>query len=234
MPQSEILIIIPAFNEAQSLPAVFHDLDQHCPNYDRVVVNDASTDSTADIAHAFGVPVLNLPMNLGIGGAVQTGFLWAKRKGYSIAIQFDGDGQHQARFIPQLVEPVIKKETDIAVGSRYMLQSPTFQTPWLRRSGMLLFEGWFKLLTGLRLRDTTSGFRACNLKAIDCFLKNYPVDFPEMPALLAAHRSGLRIVEVPVEMSQRQFGRSSIGFWKTFKAMAAGAAVLLQERKSYS
>jgi len=228
------IIIVPAFNEERSLPSALRDLQKYCPEFDVVVINDASKDNTEAVAQRFGVTVLSLPVNLGIGGAIQTGLRWASKNHYSVAIQFDGDGQHQARYIKDIVRPILDGASDLVVGSRYLNDRNDFETTLVRRNGMRVFTFLFRLMSGTSIIDTTSGFRAYGKKAIALYLEHYPFDFPEMPALIMAKRTGLRITEVPVEMSPRRFGQSSIGFWKSAKAIAAGFAALLREKRSFT
>jgi hypothetical protein len=202
------LLIIPAHNEEENLPELLQEVREE--GYAAVVVNDASTDRTAEVAAAAGFPVLSLPVNLGIGGAVQTGFLYAVRKGYDIVVQVDGDGQHDPKWIPKILAPLLKQEADCVIGSRYRLEAPDteYRTPWARRMGMYFSTGMLLLATGLRVDDTTSGFRALNRAAFSFFANEYPVDHPEAESLLLLHNKGFRIQEVPVEMRCREKGQS--------------------------
>lgn len=205
----KILVIVPAYNEEESLPDVIRDLIQNCSEADIVVVNDGSRDQTAAVARGMGVRVLDLPFNVGIGGAVQAGYLHAQRNGYDIAIQFDGDGQHIAGEIQKLIEPVQKDEADIVVGSRF-LQQGTYESPFFRGVGIWIFSFVLSRIIGSAVTDSTSGFRAANRKVIDYFSRSYPDDYPEVEALVLLHRVNLRIREVPVVMRERTGGTSSI------------------------
>lgn len=210
----KILIIIPAHNEEQSLPALLEEVAR--TGFDTVVVNDASTDATEQLAKAAGFPVLSLPVNLGIGGGIQTGFVYALRNGYDIAVQVDGDGQHDPQQISAIVGPILTGEADCVIGSRYLPEAPDtgYRTPFARRMGMYFSTGILYLATGLRINDTTSGFRALNRAAFSYFATQYPVDHPEAEALLMLHQSGFRVIERPVSMRCRAGGQSLFTFFR--------------------
>lgn len=205
----KVLIIIPAYNEEESLPGVVRDLREHFRDADIVVVNDGSLDGTARVARTLGVAVLNLPFNLGIGGAVQAGYLYAARNRYDIAVQFDGDGQHCACEVRKLLQPILDSRSDLVIGSRFLMPG-SYRAPAMRRLGILIFSRVLSLILGNRVTDTTSGFRAANRGVIDFFCDCYPEDYPEVEALVLAHKCGLRITEVPVSMRDRTGGRTSI------------------------
>jgi glycosyltransferase involved in cell wall biosynthesis len=205
----KVLIIVPAYNEEASLPGVIQDLREHFPSADVLVVNDGSRDATARIACKLDVNVLDLPFNLGIGGAVQAGYLYAERNGYDIAVQFDGDGQHLAGEINKLIEPIMTKQADLVVGSRF-LTAGGYKAPVFRKLGIGIFSFILSNITGLAVTDSTSGFRASNRRVIEFFAHTYPDDYPEVEALVLLHKIGLRMMEVPVTMRGRTFGRSSI------------------------
>ena len=211
----KILVIIPCFNEQESLPQLLEEV--LATGLDAIVVNDASTDATESVAAALGVPVLSLPVNLGIGGAVQTGFLYALRHGYDIAIQIDGDGQHDPALIPAVVEPIRAGEADCVIGSRYLPTAPDlgYRTPLARRIGMRFSSWMMRRATGIRIFDTTSGFRALNRRGFSYFARAYPVDHPEAEALLMLYQAGLRIKEVPTRMRQRTSGQSLFSFFRS-------------------
>lgn len=225
------LIIVPAYNEAQILPDVISNLKSNGPDWDILIVNDCSTDETEKVAKSLGVYVITLPINLGIGGAVQTGFKWGVKNNYHISIQFDGDGQHRAEYIQTIARPVIDNEVDLCIGSRFLRSYSDFETIFARRCGMIIFSHYYWLLTGQKIRDTTSGFRCYSSKIMKYYITHYPVDFPDMPVLLSAYKSGFRIAELPVTMNQRQFGKSSTNFWKSifypFRTIVASLAVYL-------
>ena len=205
----KILIIIPAYNEEESLPGVIKDLRAHVPTADVLVVNDGSVDDTAQIARKIGVKVLDLPFNLGIGGAMQSGYLYAERNGYDIAVQFDGDGQHLAEEINKLIEPIVTKQADLVVGSRF-LAIGGYKAPIFRKMGIAIFSFIISRILGTTVTDSTSGFRAANRRVIGFFAHTYPDDYPEVEALVLMHKVGLRMTEVPVTMQGRTGGRSSI------------------------
>ncbi|MDA8098389.1 MAG: glycosyltransferase family 2 protein [Nitrospiraceae bacterium] len=206
---ARILIIIPAYNEEESLPGVIQDLRTRFAEGDILVVNDGSRDRTAEKARQEGVAVVTLPFNLGIGGAVQTGYRYARAKGYDIAVQFDGDGQHMAAEIPALLAPVIAGRADLAVGSRFLTPG-SYRPPFFRKIGIRVFSNVLSAMLGMRVTDTTSGFRAANRKAIAFFERGYPEDYPEVESLVLLHRGGRVIEEVPVSMRDRTGGKSSI------------------------
>ena len=161
------------------------------------------------VAAELGVTVLRLPFNLGIGGAMQAGYLYADRQGYDIAVQFDGDGQHKAAEIEKLLQPVVSGSADIAAGSRFLIPGG-YQAPLPRKAGMWIFSFLLSRILGTRVTDTTSGFRAANRRVIEYFAQHYPEDYPEVEALVLLHKRGVRIIEVPVMMRERTEGRSSI------------------------
>ena len=177
-----------------------------------VVVDDASADDTADVAEAHGAVVLRLPFNVGIGGAVQTGFRFALDEGYELAVRLDGDGQHDASEIPKILAPVEAGEADLVIGSRFVDGSGSYRPPLARRLGIRVFARLVSLLGGQRVTDTTSGFVALSQTGIELFAEEYPHDYPEVEATLVALRSGLRLTQVQVEMRERTTGSSSITF----------------------
>jgi glycosyltransferase involved in cell wall biosynthesis len=205
----KLLVIIPAYNEEASLSGVIGDIRNHISDADVVVVNDGSRDGTARVAREMGVPVLNLPFNLGIGGAMQAGYRYASRHAYDAAIQFDGDGQHCGCEITKLIKPLLQGEADLVIGSRFM-QPGSYKAPVMRRIGMYIFSVVLSVILKSRVTDTTSGFRAANRKIIDFFSRSYPEDYPEVEALVLVHKQGLRIAEVPVAMRERTGGQTSI------------------------
>lgn len=210
----KVLTIIPAYNEANNLPRLVERVSQYRERYDVVVIDDASTDQTAQVARAGGIPVVRLAANMGIGGAVQTGFKYALQYGYDVVIQLDGDGQHDPAWIEALLAPIAAGEADCVIGSRYMKENPDreYKTPVLRRIGMLFSSMMLSLVTGQTITDTTSGFRALNRRAYEYFAREYPVDHPDAEALLLLHLANYKIKEVPVKMHSRRTGRSSINW----------------------
>lgn len=205
---AKTLIIIPAYNEQDTILSTVRRL-KDMP-YDYIVVNDGSTDATYSLCKLHSIPVLNLISNLGIGGAVQTGYLYARQLGYDIAIQFDADGQHEAASIPRLVE-AIESGVDLVIGSRFVDDAEdNFKSTGLRRLGIKWLSAIIKFMTGKRIYDVTSGFRAVSRKGIDAFCKNYPQDYPEPESIVIAVRKRLKVKEIPVQMHERQGGTSSI------------------------
>jgi glycosyltransferase involved in cell wall biosynthesis len=209
MPKNNILAIVPAFNEASSISAVVKSLLALPLGVDVLVVNDGSADSTARLASEAGARVATLPCNLGIGGAVQTGLIYAKNEGYQIAMQVDGDGQHKADEVTLIVDPVRNNETDVVIGSRF-LTNEGFRSSGMRRLGILIFRVAIYLLTKQVITDNTSGFRAYNAKAISYLADHYPCDYPEVEVVVALKKNRFQIKEVPVQMLERQGGQSSI------------------------
>lgn len=204
-------MIVPAYNEEGSIRGVIEDLKNHFPSGDVVVINDGSRDKTSVIAEDSGVGVMNLPYNLGIGGAMQAGFLYALREGYDAAIQFDGDGQHHADQIEKILKPWLAQGCDLVVGSRF-LSDGGFTSSVQRRIGAKILSYVVSGVTRQRITDTTSGFRLYGRKTLEFFCSIYSEDYPEVEALILAHKKGLKIVEVPSEIGPRAGGRSSITF----------------------
>jgi glycosyltransferase involved in cell wall biosynthesis len=203
------LIIVPAYNEEESLPGVIRDLRENIGFADILVVNDGSRDATARTAQEMDVSVLSLPFNLGIGGAMQAGYLYAREEGYDVAVQFDGDGQHLAKEIEKLLRPVQEGRADLVVGSRFLNQGKYNATAF-RKIGIWIFSSVLSRILGMPVTDSTSGFRAANRRVIEFFSRTYPDDYPEVEALVLLHKAKLRIAEVPVSMRERTGGKSSI------------------------
>jgi glycosyltransferase involved in cell wall biosynthesis len=210
------LVIVPAYNEARSLPGLIEELRAVSQPLDVVVVDDGSLDGSWLVADRLGVVALRNPFNLGIGGAMQTAYKYAVAHGYDIAIQVDGDGQHRPDQIPLLLAPMLAGEADLVVGTRFR-EETSYRGSWLRRIGIEMFARVVSAMVGQRLTDTTSGFRAANRQVIRLFAAQYPADYPEVETTTLVHRQGLRIVEVPVEMRLREIGESSITIvWSAF------------------
>jgi glycosyltransferase involved in cell wall biosynthesis len=207
-----VVAVVPAWNESGVIGSVVSEIKTVDPSIDVVVVDDASTDDTAEVAEAHGAVVLRLPFNVGIGGAVQTGFRFAVDEGYELAVRLDGDGQHAASEIPRILGPVEAGEADLVIGSRFVDGSGSYRPPLARRLGIRVFARLVSLLGGQRVTDTTSGFVALNRTGIELFAEEYPHDYPEVEATLVALRSGLRLGQVQVEMRERTVGSSSITF----------------------
>ena len=215
MRRSRIVAVVPAFNEAGVIGRVVDEIRSADARIEVVVVDDASSDDTAEIARAHGATVVQLPFNVGIGGAVQTGFKYALEQEYDLAVRLDGDGQHDAREIPKLLEPVERGDADLVIGSRFVEAGGSYRPPFARRKGIRVFAGVDSLLGGRRVTDTTSGFLALDRVGIELFARDYPHDYPEVEATLVALRSGLRLAQVQVEMRERETGVSSITFFRS-------------------
>jgi glycosyltransferase involved in cell wall biosynthesis len=203
------IAIVPAYNEEGSLGQVLEEIRATDPALEVVVIDDASTDGTARVAEAAGVPVVHLPFNIGIGGAVQTGYQYALEHGFELAIQVDGDGQHDPSEIGQVLEPILDGRADLVVGTRFV-KGGGYRGTRLRRVGIRVFAAIVSLMVRQRVSDTTSGFRAVNRKALRLFAADYPHDYPEVESIVLLSRHHLRMVEVPVQMRVRETGNSSI------------------------
>lgn len=212
----KILIIVPAYNEEKNIRNVILSLKAADPNYECLVINDGSKDNTQAEAESTGLAtVIQLPSNLGIGGAVQTGFKYAFYGDFDYAIQFDGDGQHLASEIPKLLTPLQSGEEDVCIGSRFVEKTQGFQSTFMRRIGIRVFEIMNHLLIRKKITDSTSGFRAYNKSAIQFLAANYPTDYPEPETVILLGKNDYRIREVSVEMVERQGGESSISGLKS-------------------
>jgi glycosyltransferase involved in cell wall biosynthesis len=212
MTDTRVIAVVPAYNEAEVIGRVVDEIRAADSRIDVVVVDDASPDDTMRVARSHGATVLRLPFNVGIGGAVQTGFRYAVEHAYDVAVRLDGDGQHDASEIPKLLGPVERGEADLVIGSRFTEAGGTYRPPFARRIGIRLFARLVSLLGGQRVTDTTSGFVALDRVGIELFAREYPHDYPEVEATLVALRSGLRLTQVQVEMRERETGSSSITF----------------------
>ena len=207
----KILVIVPAYNEEGCISGVIEDLRNVFPQGDILVVNDGSMDLTSEKAKLLGVNVIDLPYNVGIGGAMQTGFLYALREGYDVALQFDGDGQHHADQIKKILKPFLSNSADLVVGSRFLSEGG-FTSSVPRRIGSKILSFVVSTFIRQKITDTTSGFRVYGRKALEFFGSIYPEDYPEVEAFILAHKKGLRIKEVPSEIGARTGGKSSITF----------------------
>jgi len=231
MTDHRALVIIPAYNEAASLPATLDEVRAHADGVDLLVIDDGSRDDSAQVARERGVAVVRHAINLGVGGALQTEFRYAVERGYEVPVQPDADGQHDPRFLPALIEPVLAGECDLAIGSRYVTASG-YRAPLGRRLGMLLFSGVVRVALGTRIADTTSGFRAYGRAVMEICQHDFPTDFPDAPLLIVLARRGFRLVEVPVEMRERARGRSFYTLGKKlyypYKNLLASVMALLK------
>lgn len=222
MPEKKI-IIIPAYNEEMNIGNVLDDIKLHTPDIDVLIIDDGSLDSTARTARSRCARVISLPFNLGIGSAMQTGYRYAERNGYDIAVQLDGDSQHRADQLRQILRPVIDGEVDIAIGSRFLDKG--YDPEMMRLIGIRILSRVISFFVGRQMTDPTSGFRAVNRRVIEFYARYYPDDYPEPEALVLLHRAGFRMKEVPVLMRKRLMGNSSItllrGFYYMGKVMLA-------------
>ena len=215
----KILVIVPAFNECGNIGRTVKEIRQMTKDVDILVINDGSLDSTAVEAYEAGGMVVSLPFNLGIGAAVQTGFKYAQEHQYDIAVQIDGDGQHDASFLEKIVSPIRRDEAVMVVASRFLEKTGGFRSSFSRRVGINFFVHLINGLIGVKVSDPTSGFRAYNNRMIALFSEYYPHDFPEPEAIVVAQQAGARIVEISVVMRAREAGNSSIRYFKTIYYM---------------
>lgn len=215
---SKVLLIIPAYNEEASILRTCQNITDfnkhHHTNYDFIVINDSSNDSTGKILEQASLSHIDHIYNLGIGGAVQTGYKYARDYGYDIAIQFDGDGQHDIGSVAALIQPIEANQADLVIGSRFVTKTGKFRSTFARRIGIKIISSFMRLLTHRRIADATSGFRACNRKLIETFACNYPSEYPEPVTTTFCLLQKYRVVEVPATMNPRTAGASSIHTWK--------------------
>lgn len=223
------LVIIPAYNESGSILKAVEDIRLHAPGFDYVVVNDCSTDGTLDICREYGLDHINLSVNLGIGGAVQTGYLYGCQRGYDIAVQFDGDGQHDAGYLEPMAEALLSTGSDMIIGSRF-IEKEGFQSSGLRRIGIRYFSLLIRLLTGKQVTDPTSGMRMVNREVMQIYAGSYPKDYPEPESVMAILRMGKKVTEIPVVMRKREEGTSSIGGFRSVYYMIKVTLAVLMER----
>lgn len=226
------LIIIPAYNEEGSIEKVVNNLTEKFPQYDYLVINDGSTDHTQSICNSNGYHVVNLVINMGIGGAVQTGYRYARDNNYDIAVQIDGDGQHDVSYLEEMIRQIEEGQADIVIGSRF-LGKEGFQSTKIRRVGITFLSFLGKLLTGVCVKDITSGYRVVNARFINIFAMDYPADYPEPEAMVIAAVHGGRIKEYPVVMRERETGESSITMKKSVYYMCKVTLAMIIRRISF-
>lgn len=234
----KVLVIVPAYNEEASIVKTSQSIEEYKKNasftLDYIVINDGSTDNTENILQANSIPCIHLIKNLGIGGAVQTGYIYAYYNDYDIAIQFDGDGQHDIYSIENLIDPIINKEADFVIGSRFTEGSPSdFKTSFSRRMGINLISFFIKMKTGKVVLDVTSGYRAANRDVIEMFAKSYPRKYPEPETNAYLLMLGKKVDEVGVKMFEREEGKSSITPIKSVRYMVEVliSIILLNKRR---
>ena len=218
--KKKILLIITGYNEHDNILKTYNTVinynKKNKENYDVIVINDGSTDQTWKICDDNNIPVIHLIHNLGIGGAVQTGYKYAYENNYDIAIQYDGDGQHDVSYVKKIITPLLEEKADFVIGSRFVGKTNDgFQSTFARRVGIRIVSSFIKLVTGKKVYDTTSGFRACNKNIIKQFSNSYPKEYPEQITTVELLKRGYLLSENPVEMKERDGGTSSIHSWKT-------------------
>lgn len=223
------LIIIPAYNEEENIEKTVTSIQKEAKGFDYVIINDCSTDRTKEICENKGYNVVNLPINLGIGGAVQTGYKYAFEYGYDVAVQVDGDGQHDPEFLNTMAEFMQQNKVDMVIGSRF-IEKKGFQSSVARRMGIKFFSWLIKILTGERITDPTSGLRMIGCNVINIFAKDYPKDYPEPESVVAVLRRKLIVKEIPVVMREREGGVSSISPKKSIYYMIKVTLAILIER----
>ena len=212
------LIIIPAYNEEKSILKVCNNIYEYNKknktDYDIIVINDGSKDNTEKVLTDNNIPHIKLIRNLGIGGAVQTGYKYAKENNYDIAVQFDGDGQHNIEYVSNIIKPIEEHKADMVIGSRFIENIDTFRSSVARRIGIKVISFFIKLVTGKKIYDTTSGMRAVNKNIIEKFADDYPTEYPEPISTTIVLKKGYKIEEISVKMNEREDGISSIRTWK--------------------
>lgn len=214
MGNSDLLIIIPAYNESGNIEKTINMIQNHTPEFDYVIINDCSTDNTLEICKKNQYNVIDLPINLGIGGAVQTGYQYALKHNYKYAVQVDGDGQHNPEYIRKMLQTIKTENVDMVIGSRF-INNQGFQSSFIRRIGISFFEKFIKILTRKKITDPTSGLRLVNKNIINIFSSHYPSDYPKPETIVSLLVSGYQVKELPVLMNEREHGQSSITLSKS-------------------
>ena len=222
------LIIIPAYNEAENIEKTIDAITKKAKDFDYIIINDCSSDETLKICEAKGYNIVSLPINLGIGGAVQTGYKYALQNGYDVAVQVDGDGQHDPAFLHMMVDYMVEKKCDMVIGSRF-INKEGFQSSGTRRLGIKYFTILIKLLTGAKITDPTSGLRMINREVIKVFAVDYPKDYPEPESVVSILRRKKNVQEIPVIMKAREGGVSSISPKKSVYYMIKVTLAILIE-----
>ena len=228
---NKVLLIIPAYNEEENILKTYMSIVEYNKKnketYDVIVINDGSKDNTEKILCDNNIPHIELIHNLGIGGAVQTGYRYAYQMGYDVAVQFDGDGQHDVQYVKKIVKPIIDQQADMVIGSRFVEKIDTFKSSFSRRVGIKIISVFMKFVSGHRIIDTTSGFRACSRDIISEFSLSYPCEYPEPVTTAEVLKKGYIVKEVSVEMNERKGGVSSIRTWKSVYYMLNVCLALL-------
>ncbi len=226
--EKKTLVIIPAYNEENNIKIVIDSLSEMYPEIDYIVINDCSNDRTKEVLQQMHANYIDLPLNLGIGGGVQTGYIYAYENQYDVAVQIDGDGQHDITYLKDVIAPILNDTADCVIGSRY-INNEGFQSSFMRRVGINFLSRLIKICTGISVKDVTSGFRAVNRTWIQNFALDYAQDYPEPEAIITEACRGARILEVPVKMNARLSGESSISGMKTvYYMIKVSLAIILQ------
>ena len=223
------IAIIPAYNEEESILNTVHDIKEHAIGFDYIIINDCSKDNTLKVCRENNLNVINLPFNLGIGGGVKTGYIYAYKKGYDFAVQFDGDGQHDAKYLWQMAKIMQNENIDMLIGSRF-IDNEGFQSTRIRRVGIIFFSWLLRLLFGQTISDPTSGMRMCNRRVMKIFASNYPIDYPEPETTARLLNKHFKVKEFPVRMRQRQGGISSISPMQSIYYMVKVTLAILVEK----
>lgn len=223
------LIIIPAYNESSNIVNTIRTIESDAPDFDYIIIDDCSTDNTLAICQKQGFNVISLPINLGIGGAVQTGYRYAQRCGYDVAVQVDGDGQHNPCYLEKMVEVLVQSSINMVIGSRFITKEG-FQSSFARRIGIKYFTWLIALLTGKKITDATSGLRLIDRSLIERFANHYPDDYPEPETVVDVLVSHFKVKEIPVVMNERQGGVSSISLTKSVYYMIKVTLAILVVR----
>lgn len=223
------LIIIPAYNEQDNIVKTVESIQKESEEFDYVIINDCSTDNTRSICEKNGFNIVNLPINLGIGGAVQTGYQYAIKNDYDMAVQVDGDGQHNPEFLKDMAKYLEEKKLDMVIGSRF-IEKRGFQSSGVRRIGIRFFTLLIRIITGTTITDPTSGLRMIGRNVLEIFARDYPKDYPEPESVVMILRKGLKVEEIPVIMKEREGGVSSISLKKSIYYMIKVPLAILIER----
>ena len=230
----KILLIIPAYNEEENIAETIKKIKEFSEEIEYIVINDGSKDNTQKVLEENNIKHIRLIRNLGIGGAVQTGYKYAYENNYDIAIQFDGDGQHDVNYIPNICEPLINGQADMCIGTRYLDKNESkFQSTFMRRLGANIISTFIRIFCGQKITDPTSGFRAVNKKIIEEFANNYPKEYPEPESTVSLLINGYKVKEVPVSMNERTGGVSSIRLWKTVDYMVKVVLAIIVDSISF-
>lgn len=233
----KILLIIPAYNEEENILNTINKIKEYNNKFEKVdyiVINDGSTDKTEEILRQNNINHIKLVNNLGIGGAVQTGYKYAYENRYDIAIQFDGDGQHDVNYVTKVCEPLINGQADMVIGTRYLDKSSSkFQSTFMRRLGANIISICIRIFAGKKITDPTSGFRATNKRVIEEFAKEYPKEYPEPESTVSLLVNGYKVEEIPVSMNERVGGTSSIRLWKTVDYMTKVVLAIIIDSISF-